>query len=150
MKNSIIKEGIKEGEKDNCGSREHKGMDRIECAIDSVFREGADMPEPRWSVASAVAEIKEIIRAKEKKAFEAGVAEGKREQAKSDEAVANTIIDLRDRLDIPQALATYKQQLIGRWNKRIEEVKQGLDEEYGKGHNYTPNYEGIFIDLIQE
>ena len=107
------------------------------------------------------------------KAFEAGVAEGKKEEyergfedaRKETRLLQKIIINDGNKLNLckscgkmanhktencPIVVATYKQQLIGRWNKRIEEVKQGLDEEYGKGHNYTPNYEGIFIDLIQE
>lgn len=36
------------------------------------------------------------------------------------------------------------------WNIRIEEVKYGLDEEYGKSHSYSPNYEGIFDDILEQ
>ena len=37
-----------------------------------------------------------------------------------------------------------KKELKAKWDNRIEEVKKGLDEEYGESHSYYPNYEGIF------
>ena len=34
------------------------------------------------------------------------------------------------------------------FHKRIDEVNDGLEAEYGKSNQYTPNYEGIIEDLI--
>src|ERR1035437_4700647 len=48
-----------------------------------------------------------------------------------------------------EALDVYRGKLKKEWNERIEEVKQGLDETYGSNHNYTPNYEGIFEELLE-
>jgi hypothetical protein len=49
-----------------------------------------------------------------------------------------------------EALSAYKSKLKKAWDERVEEVKQGLDEEYGKNHSYSPNYEGIFDALLKD
>ena len=51
---------------------------------------------------------------------------------------------------VAQALSAYKSKLRKAWNERVEEVKQGLDEEYGVMHSFTPNYEGIFDALLKD
>ena len=42
-----------------------------------------------------------------------------------------------------------REEIKAKWDDRIFRVKRGLTVEYGKGHNYTPNYEGIFEDILQ-
>jgi hypothetical protein len=36
------------------------------------------------------------------------------------------------------------------WHERIDEVIDGLEEEYGKSNQYSPNYEGIIEDLFEK
>ena len=35
------------------------------------------------------------------------------------------------------------------WHQRIDEVKDGLEEEYGTNGNYSPNYEGIIESIFE-
>ena len=56
--------------------------------------------------------------------------------------------------EIESARASERESLIkklkGQWGERIDEVKGGLDATYGSSHNYHPNYEGIFDELLSK
>lgn len=56
--------------------------------------------------------------------------------------------------EIESARASERKALIKKlkrqWGERIDEVKGGLDATYGSSHNYHPNYEGIFAELLSK
>ena len=65
-----------------------------------------------------------------------------------------TIADIESflTLSLEKAIQEVREETIkeikDKWNTRIEEVKQGLKEEYANQPYYEPNYEGIFEDIL--